>query len=61
MDTDKERNKLVDKPFWYSGFKHDYTKDFYELTEMDEKCWCCGCEMKPPVPEIKIMPYAAIF
>lgn len=61
MDIDKEKHTLIDKPFRYGGFKHDYTKDFYELTGINDKCWCCGCELKSFVPGIKIMPYVAIF
>lgn len=60
-DSMKENNTLVDRPFRYGGFKHDYTKDFYELTRTSGECWCCGCEMKSVVPKIKIMPYVATF
>lgn len=57
----KGKNTLRDKPFRYGGIKHDYTKDFYELTGMNKKCWCCGRDMKSHVPGIKIMPYTATF
>lgn len=57
----KGKNTLRNKPFRYGGLMHDYTKDFYELTGMNKKCWCCGRDMKAHVPGIKIMPYTATF
>ena len=57
MDTDKEKSTLIDKLFGVA----DLSTIVSELTGMDEKCWCCSCEMKSHVSRIKIMPYAAIF
>lgn len=57
----KGKNTLRDKPFRYGGIEHDYTKDFYELAGMNEKCWCCGGEMKSHFRYHKSKPYVAVF
>ena len=57
----KGKNTLRDKPFRYGGLMHDYTKDFYELTGMNQKCWCCGGEMKSHFRYHKSKPYVAVF
>ena len=52
----KGKNTLRDKPFRYGGLFKDYSKEIHE-----QKCWCCGRDMKSHVSEIKIMPYTATF
>lgn len=57
----KGKNTLRDKPFRYGGLFKDYSKEIHEITGCEQKCWCCGRDMKSHVPEIKIMPYTATF
>lgn len=57
----KGKNALRDKPFRYGGILKDYSKEIHEIIGCEQKCWCCGKDMKSHVPGIKIMPYTTTF
>lgn len=57
----KGKYTLANTPFRYGGLQHDYEKEIHEIHGREEKCWCCGGDMKSHSKSNKLKPYAALF